>query len=136
MALLTGGTDDVSPESVVGSATHTTNQTATRPLFGYIRVAPFMSGKRVEELRRGMAAYASKEGFTLARVFVDQSQLHTIAFTQLFHALTCGEAAHVLVPALHHLAHYPSIQTAMKELLESQTGARLLVMYPDVQDSA
>ncbi|MGH8566739.1 MAG: hypothetical protein ACREXU_01665 [Gammaproteobacteria bacterium] len=104
MVPMTGGTGDVSPESVAGSTIHS----PPRPLFGYIRVAPFLSGKRVEELRRSMAAYASKEGFVLQRVFVDQSRLHTIAFTDLFHALSCGEAAHVLVPALHHLAHYGS----------------------------
>ncbi|MGH3567884.1 MAG: hypothetical protein ACRDRH_18020 [Pseudonocardia sp.] len=129
---MTGGTGDVNPESVAGSTTHT----RPRPLFGYIRVAPYTSEKRIEELRRSMAAYASQEGFTLGRVFVDQSRLHTIALTELFHALSCGEAAHVLVPALHHLAHYPSIQAAMKELVESQTGARLLVMYPNVTDAA
>jgi hypothetical protein len=132
---LTGGADDEGPEPVVGSATQAT-RTQVRPLLGYLRVAPAMADKRVEDLRRAMADFASSEGFVLERVLVDQSLLHTKAFVELVVALERGDAAHVVVPALHHLAHFPSVQLAMKELLEAQTGARVMVMHSEAEEPA
>lgn len=37
--------------------------------------------------------------------------------TALVNALKIGESRHLAIPALHHLAHFPGAQLAMKELL-------------------
>lgn len=101
-----------------------------RPLLCYLRVRPETPDVRIEALRRTMAAYASLEGFVITRVLVDRLFLHTAAFTELLLALDNGEASHVLVPALHHFGHAEGVQLAMKELLESKNGARVLVLFP------
>lgn len=101
---------------------------AVRPLLGYIRVQPLVTERQVEVLRRTMAAYASLEGFVLARVLVDRSFEHTTALAELVAALSGGEARHVLVPALHHFGHFEGVQLSMKQLLESQHG-RVLVLF-------
>ncbi|MDQ3405639.1 MAG: hypothetical protein M3548_19980 [Actinomycetota bacterium] len=75
-----------------------------------------------------MAAFASQEDFVLGRILVDQSWMHTAAFAELMVALQYGEADHVVVPTMDHLAHFASIQLAMKELVERRTGAHVLVM--------
>ncbi|MGH3759883.1 recombinase family protein [Actinophytocola sp.] len=108
---------------------------ADRPLFGYLRVGPLMPATEIEQLRRALANYARREGFTLLRTFVDDSPIHTAALAELTDALRSGQAAHVLVPSLRHLAHFPGVQLAMKDLLESQTGVRVLVMYPSLEES-
>lgn len=78
-----------------------------------------------------MAAYASLEGFVITRVLIDKSFEHTTAFAELLAAVSDGEASHVLVPALHHLGHAEGVQLAMKELLESKNGTRVLVLFPE-----
>lgn len=103
---------------------------STRPLLGYIRVPPEFPDSDIEMLRRSMAVFANQEGFVLVRVLVDQNRIHTAAFAELMVALQHGEANHVVVPTMEHLAHFPGIQLAMKELVEGRTGARVLVMTP------
>lgn len=78
-----------------------------------------------------MAAFASLEGFVITRVLVDKFFLHTAAFTELLMALDNGEGSHVLVPALHHFGLAEGVQLAMKELLESKNGTRVLVLFPE-----
>jgi hypothetical protein len=78
-----------------------------------------------------MAAFASLEGFVITRVLMDKHFEHTTAFAELLAAVDRGEASHVLVPALHHFGHAKGVQLAMKELLESKNGARVLVLFPE-----
>jgi hypothetical protein len=99
-----------------------------RPLLGYIRVPPEFPARHVEMLRRSMAEFANHEGFVLLRVLVDQNPEHTKAFFELMVALGHGEAKHVVVPTMEHLALFPAVQSAMKELVEIRTEARVLVM--------
>ncbi|MCP2245715.1 hypothetical protein LX86_004455 [Lentzea aerocolonigenes] len=79
-----------------------------------------------------MAAFASLEGFVITRFLVDRHFEHTTAFAELLAAVTDGEALHVLVPALHHFGHAEGVQLAMKELLESKNGTRVLVLFPEL----
>jgi hypothetical protein len=94
-------------------------------------VRPGTSDVRLEVLRRTMAAFASVEGFVLSRILVDSSFEHTTAFAELIAAVEGGEATHILVPALHHFGHCEGVQLAMKEMLESRSGARVLVLFPE-----
>jgi hypothetical protein len=78
-----------------------------------------------------MAAFASLEGFVITRVLVDKFFEHTTAFAELLAAVDQGEASHVLVPALHHFGLAEGVQLAMKDLLESKNGTRVLVLFPE-----
>ncbi|WP_091677675.1 hypothetical protein [Amycolatopsis marina] len=93
------------------------------------------SERDVEHLRRSLVNYAKREGFVLLHVLVDRCQAHTIAFAELISMLARGDAAHVVVPAVHHLAQFPSVQQAMKELLESHSDTRLLIVDFDSEES-
>ncbi|MEV6717261.1 hypothetical protein AB0M48_35120 [Lentzea sp. NPDC051208] len=83
-----------------------------------------------------MAAFASLEGFVITRVLVDKYFEHTTAFAELLAAVDEGEASHVLVPALHHFGHAEGVQLAIKELLESKNGTRVLVLFPELRTGA
>lgn len=107
---------------------HPPQKTAVRPLIGYIRRVAATTDRDVEHLRRSLVNYAIQEGFVLLRVLADRCQAHTIAFAELISMLTWGDAAHIVVPTMQHLAQFPSVQQAMKDLLESQAGARVLVV--------
>lgn len=102
---------------------------SARPIIGYLRVAQNMPERQVERMRQRLADYADREGFCLTRTLVERNPMWATAFDELIQALQAGEAEHAVVPALHHFAHFTGMQLAMKELLERQTGASLLVMY-------
>lgn len=138
MAIQAGRTGHVDIPASVASPTTTNSGHALdrRPLLGYLCVPPEMPDKELEHLRRRLTDFASCEGFTLLRVFVDRRHLHTSGFTALFYALARGEARHVVVPALRHFARFRSIQLVIKELIEDETGARVLVLYPSFEESA
>ncbi len=120
------------PTSVAGPASHVEQ---ARPLLGYIRVSAATSDKEIEELRRALVAYANCDGFVLLRVFVDRHGTFTSGFSALFRALHSGAAQHVVVPALSHFATINGIRVVMKELLEAQTGARVLVLRAETEVS-
>jgi hypothetical protein len=129
MAFETGRAGDAGSPDARRQSGHQPER-AARSLLGYLRVGPLVSAAEIERLRRALADYARQEGFTLLRTFVDNSPMHTAALAELIDALRSGEAAYVLMPSLRHLAHFPGVQLAMKDLLESQTGAWVLVLYP------
>lgn len=101
---------------------------------GYVRVSPTTSDVEIERLRRALATHADRLKFAQPRVLVDHSPLHTTAFAELIHAVSTGAATNVLIPALHHLAYFPGIQLAMKELLEAE-GARVFITYPSTGEA-
>lgn len=104
--------------------------------FGYFRVSSGTADDRIEQLRKELAAYAEREGFTLSTCFADHYDAQTSGFSALVDALEHEESGHVIVPALHHLARSSGIRLAMKELLERKTGARVVVMYPSPEESS
>lgn len=133
MAHQAGRTGDVTtPTSVAGPASHVAQ---VRPLLGYLRVPTATPDKEVESLRRELADYANRDGFVLLRVFVDRHGTFTSGFSALFQALHNGAAQHVVVPTLSHFAAINGVRAVMKELLEAQTGARVLVLRPEPQGS-
>lgn len=108
-----------------------------RPLaFGYLNPRPFTSSDDVAELKRELSAHANREGFSLADIYVEQIDSSASAFNALIEAMKRDEAPAVVVPALYHLARFPGLQLAMKEHLERETGARVLVMYPSPEGPA
>ncbi|MBX7266629.1 recombinase family protein [Micromonospora sp. Llam7] len=107
-----------------------------RPLaLGYFRVSSGTSGERAKQFRDDIAAYATREGFTLGEVYSDFYESQASGFSALVDALERGEARHVIVPALYHFARSPGIQLPFKEMLERKTGACVVVMYPSPEAS-
>jgi hypothetical protein len=106
-------------------------ETNMRPLaLGYFRVSDGAPEEQVKRFRDDVAAYAAREGFTLAEVYNDHYESQTSGFSALVDALERGEARYVIVPAPHHFARSPGIQFAFKEMLERKTGSCVVVMYP------
>ncbi|MEV5413512.1 recombinase family protein [Thermopolyspora sp. NPDC052614] len=102
-----------------------------RPLaLGYFRVSSGTPDEQVKQFRADIAAYAEREGFTLAEVYWDHYESQTSGFSALVDALEHGDARSVIVPALYHFARSPGIQLSFKEMLERKTGACVVVMYP------
>jgi hypothetical protein len=102
-----------------------------RPLlFGYLHPQPGTPREVLDALKRQLTTYAEREGFCLGEIFVERPEANSSAFNGLLAALKQHEARAVAVPTLYHLARFPGLQLAMKEHLERETGARLLVMYP------
>ncbi|APU15250.1 recombinase family protein [Actinoalloteichus fjordicus] len=127
--------DAGNPEMPVASpVVHSTSNSFERPLLGYLRVSFSASSREVENLRRKVADFAQREAFTLVRVYVDRDRTQSAGFSSLVKALSDGEAHHVVVPALQHLAFMASARLLMKEMLEIQTGAHVLVMYSGCSD--
>lgn len=107
-----------------------------RPLaLGYFRVSSGTPEEQVTHFREDIAAYATREGFTLGEVYTDHYEAQTSGFSALVDSLERGEARHVIVPALHHFARSPGIRLAFKEMLERKTGACVVVMYPSPEAS-
>jgi hypothetical protein len=132
MASQTGRTGDVTtPPSVAGPASHVETGVPLRPLLGYVRLPAVASNRDVENARRELAAFAGRDNFVLLRVFVDRSGLPATGLSALFRALHADAAGHVVVPTLRHFAVVGGIRVVMKELLETRTGARVLVVHPD-----
>jgi hypothetical protein len=118
-------------QAVAGLALHSHRAPGVRPLIlGYLHFPHAVTDRRVAHVSREMAAYAEREGFTLAEVYVDRPHSNGAGFAALVDALAREEAAHVLVPALRHLAHTAALQRAIRVALEHRTGAQVLVMHP------
>ncbi|SNQ47518.1 conserved hypothetical protein [Frankia canadensis] len=102
-----------------------------RPLLlGYLNPRPFTSAGELDALKRELAAYADKEDFTLADIYIEQIGVWDSAFNALIEACKRDGVQVVAVLTLYHLARLPRLQRAMKEHLERETGAQVLVMYP------
>jgi hypothetical protein len=107
-----------------------------RPLaLGYFRVSSGTPEERAKQFRDDIAAYATREGFTLGEVYSDFYESQASGFSALVDALERGEARRVIVPALYHFARSPGIQLSFKEMLERKTGACVVVMYPSPEVS-
>src|SRR5215469_13399595 len=101
------------------------------PLFayGYIRVAADPpEGSRTEDLLSILSEYAENNGYVLAEVFTEWEDSGSSAFAALIETLEISEQPIVIVPALGHFAHFPGLRAAMKERIERETGARIVII--------
>jgi hypothetical protein len=81
-----------------------------------------------QDMRENLAAYAKREDYTLAEVFLEREDSGSSAFAALIDALKRSESPIVVVPSMCHFAHLPGLRIAMKDLIERETGARVLVI--------
>jgi DNA invertase Pin-like site-specific DNA recombinase len=98
-------------------------------IYGYMRVAS--SGEQdddAQRIRRELADYAEREGFTLDQVFTENVTCSESAFYAMLEALKCHDVKHIIVPSLWHFARLPGLQDAMRQHIEQETGARIWVV--------
>lgn len=102
----------------------------TPAMFGYMRQLAREDDKdESEAIKRELAAHASREGFTLERMFIERLRSdEESAFFSLVDALKSTEVRHVIVPSLWHFARLPGLQAAMRDHIEREIGARLWVV--------
>jgi hypothetical protein len=100
-----------------------------RPALGYMRLAPDISEQSARRLRDELAASAEREGYTLGEVFIERDTGGSSAFATLIDALTQTKTPVVVVPGMCHFAHLPGLRTAMKDHLERETGARVVMAH-------
>jgi hypothetical protein len=100
-----------------------------KPLaFGYIRLQRNTPANELADLRQQMADVVASQGFILGDVFVESEDSTNSAFARLMDALHTSGVAIVAVPSMNHLARMESVSAAMKERIESETGARVLIV--------
>jgi hypothetical protein len=95
--------------------------------FGYMRLAADIPEQSARHLRDQLATSAEREGYLLVEVFIERDADGTSAFAMLIDALTQSRTTVVLVPDMCHFAHLPGLRTAMKDHLERETGARVVI---------
>ena len=104
-------------------------------VFGYIRVRAGTDRREVTRLTELVADFADRSGLTVTEIFIESQTPATSAFAALTEAARRGNADLVIVPELSHFGQIPGVQTAMKGLLERETGAVVVTVTaaPDSQ---
>jgi hypothetical protein len=99
-------------------------------MYGCMRLTPSDDGQDENEaIKQELAAHASREGFTLERLFVERlGSEEESAFFTLVDALKATDVKHVIVPSLWHFARLPGLQAAMREHIETELGAQLWIV--------
>ncbi|WP_116112889.1 MULTISPECIES: recombinase family protein [Amycolatopsis] len=98
-------------------------------IYGYMRVV--ISDEHeddVQRIKRELAEYAEREGFTLDQVFTESARCAEPAFYAMLEALKRHEVKDIIVPSLWHFARLPGLQDAMRQHIEHETGARIWVV--------
>lgn len=97
--------------------------------FGYVRLGPGLpEGGTEQDPRKALGDYAEREGYVLAEVFTERGESGSSAFASLMDALYLSEQPIVIVPSMCHFAHLPGLQSALKERIEQETGALVIVI--------
>jgi len=99
-----------------------------RPALGYIRLASDISEQSARRLQDELAAGAEREGYLLGEVFIEQDRGASSAFAALIDALAQSKTPAVVVLGMCHFAHLPGLRAAMKDHLERETGARVVII--------
>jgi len=93
-----------------------------------MRLAPGVPEQSARRLRDELAASAEREGYTLGEVFIERDTGGSSAFAALIDALTQSKTPAVVVPDMCHFAHLLGLRVAMKDHLERETGARVVII--------
>jgi hypothetical protein len=106
-----------------------------RPLvFGYLRVWAADPSEVGVRLTTEMHAFAEREGLMLADVYSDRfdppaDHPDRSGFCALMDALRRHEASGVLIPSPEHLARMPRSYQTRRTIIETEAGARILVVH-------
>lgn len=98
-------------------------------IYGYMRVVSDDEvGDQAERVKRDLAEYAAREGFTLDQVFTENVKCSESAFYAMLEQLKQTDVKNVIVPSLWHFARLPGLQDAMRQHIEQETGAHIWVV--------
>jgi len=98
------------------------------PVFGYVRISSRASEHVIQDLRKEIIDYAEREGYVLTEIFTEHEEFGPSAFAALMDALKRSETAIVVVPGRCHFAHFRTLRAAMRNHIERETGARVIVV--------
>ena len=141
-ASVPGSSSDSAPDSVQDSGPDSLQDSGPDHLEGSVRAAlPSVFGylsvpgadTEQEEMaagRRRLAAFAAREGYRLAAVFVDVRGSTETGLHQMSEALRRGEAVAVVVPDLDHLRHVGRLLGADLATVARHLRVRLLTIAP------
>jgi len=96
-------------------------------LFGYVRVRALAAGVGPADIGARFDSFATREGYRLAAVYVDQAHTAPAGFGALIEAVKRHQGRVIAVPTLEHLVvlgHGPCLDA----FLRRATGAQVLVM--------
>jgi citrate lyase beta subunit len=96
--------------------------------FGYMRIERGTPAEQSNHLCQEMAAFVAGKGLTLSEVFVESDDSASSAFAALIDALRGSDVTTVAVPSVRHFAHMQGVGIAMMELIETETGASVLIV--------
>ncbi len=103
---------------------------------GYMRIRENTSLASPDLLRQQMVAYAADRGLILKRVLVDSGESAHSAFADLMDALCETGADAVVIPSMDHLARMEGVGYAIKDHIERETNASVLVVTADTKGVA
>ncbi len=99
--------------------------------FGYFCTRPGLAGPDQRATADELSDFAECRGYNLAQIFTELEVPGSSAFALLMDALrSCGNPV-VIVPGMCHFAQVPGLRRAMKEHIERETGARVLIIHND-----
>ena len=100
-------------------------------LFGYQTVRVSTPAEDVARGREALAAFAIREGFALAEVFVERDiDQPCSALSALISAARRSNVAAVAVPTTADLGRLPRVRWLMRYRLEREAGVRVLIVQP------
>ncbi|MFC9687799.1 hypothetical protein ACFTSF_04620 [Kribbella sp. NPDC056951] len=99
----------------------------TRPLLlGYARRDLYLSDRHVDDLKRGLEAFAQLEGFAMGSVYIEDLDTAPATFEALVASVNRYQITAVVLPSLQHLAlvgHPEEIHVQFERV----TGARIML---------
>jgi hypothetical protein len=98
---------------------------------GYMRAMSSSDPRQLDRLRQQMASFAADRGLELGEIFVESNDAANSAFAALMDAISATGAAVVVVPSMHYLANFEGVGVAMKQHIERETGASVLLVAAD-----
>lgn len=110
--------------------------TNVRPLaLGYLRLYADAPPELAMSLTAELVAYAEKEQLTLAEIYTDPFDpppggSERAGFCGLMDALRRHNAQAVIIPTTDDLSRRANGYTARRTIIETEGGARLLVIHP------
>jgi hypothetical protein len=95
---------------------------------GYVRFTRDIPEQAARHMQEELTAYAERGGYILGKIFIEEEEPGSSAFAALIEELCRSKTPIVVVPSMCHFAHLPGLQAAMKEHIERETGAQVIVM--------
>jgi hypothetical protein len=115
----------------------TTDTVQLRPLcVGYLRQLPGSDPKEERHLIAALCAFAEREGFTPALVFVERRWQRTLALNALTAYCTQHDIRNVIVPTSAHLNQLLPLADISREALAQDIGGQVWIVTPTEEEQS